>query len=88
MVFENLFNMFHYIGVEKPTRHEGTPFNLNQCKEAETTQTTSETQYNQRKHPNTYYFLCSKFQRYKNSKVLLTARTNNTKSDLLTVVSP
>ena len=49
--------MFHYIGVEKPTSYEGTPFNLNQCEEAETTEMTSGTQFDQGKYQNTYYFL-------------------------------
>ena len=47
--------MFHYVGVEKPTSHEGTPSNLNQCKEAETTQMTSATQFNQGKYQNTLF---------------------------------
>ena len=42
--------MFHYIGVEKATSYEGTPFNLNQCEEAETTEMTSGTQFNQGKY--------------------------------------
>ena len=78
IVFENLLNMFHYVGVEKPTSHEGTPSNMNQCEEAETTQMRNGTQFNQRKHQNTYYVLSSKSKPYKNSKVLLTARRNNT----------
>ena len=80
--------MFHYIGVEKPTSYEGAPFNLNQCEEAETTEMTSGTQFDQGKYQNTYYFLSSKSKHYKNSKVLLTAKRNNTKSNFITVVSP
>ena len=49
--------MFHYIGVEKPTSYEGTPFNLNQCEEAETTEMTSGTQFDQGKYQNTLFSL-------------------------------
>ena len=75
IAFENLLNMFHYVGVEKPTSHEGTPFNMNQCQEAETTQMTSGTQFNQRKNQNTY-FLSSKSKPNKSSGIVLTARRN------------
>jgi len=43
--------------VEKPTRHEGTPSNMNQCQEAETTQMRSGTQFNQRKYQDTFFRL-------------------------------
>lgn len=42
--------MFRYVVVEKHTRHEETPSNLNQCEEAETTRMTSGIQFNQGKH--------------------------------------
>ena len=80
--------MFRYVGVEKPTSHEGTPSNMNQCKEAETTQMTSGTQVNQGKYQYTYYFLSSKSKPNKSIRIVLTTRTNKANSDFITVVSP